>query len=157
MGNELIIQNVDQVGKVAEQETKQERQFLDLGPSADNQTEIDRVSNDSSSEERTRSATPQNNVNELSYRKKDVVAHTNNDQDEGSNLRDGKRVGREESPESESQGWGPNKVPKLNNGSKPIEQSADATMRKARVSVRARSEAPMVYITYLFLFILNQT
>lgn len=137
-------ENVDQVGKVAEQETKQERQFLDLGPSADNQTEIDRVSNDSSSEERTRSATPQNNVNELSYRKKDVVAHNNNDQDEGSNLRDGKRVGREESPESESQGWGPNKVPKLNNGSKPIEQSADATMRKARVSVRARSEAPMI-------------
>ncbi|XP_039050147.1 WRKY transcription factor 6-like isoform X2 [Hibiscus syriacus] len=74
------------------------------------------LSTHSSSEERTRSGTPQNNVE--------------------------KRIGREESPESES--WGPNsKVPKLNSG-KPIDQSAEATMRKARVSVRARSEAPMI-------------
>lgn len=121
---------------------------MDLGPSAaaadHNQTNTDRVSNDSSSEDRTRSATPQNNVDEASkYRNKDVVGFTS-DQDDSSNLRDGKRVGREESPESESQGWGPNKVPKLNSISKPIEQSTDATMRKARVSVRARSEAPMV-------------
>ncbi|KAL9275529.1 WRKY transcription factor 42-like protein, partial [Drosera capensis] len=51
--------------------------------------------------------------------------------------------GREESPGSEDQVWGSNKIPKLNNA-KVVEQAADATMRKARVSVRARSEAPMI-------------
>ncbi|PON52119.1 WRKY domain containing protein [Parasponia andersonii] len=134
------------------QEVKHERQFLDLGPSATAETD-DQVSNNSSSDERTRSATPQNNILEtaskdnyvkynstISTTSKDVVPF---DQDQSSI---GKRIGREESPESESQGWAPIKVPKLNSGggSKPIEQSADATMRKARVSVRARSEAPMI-------------
>lgn len=121
---------------------KHERQFLDLGPSATADTD-DQVSNNSSSEERTRSATPQNNTTVNTTNSKDAMPF---DQDQSSNFRDGKRVGREESPESESQGWAANKVPKLNSGSKPIEQSADATMRKARVSVRARSEAPMVHI-----------
>lgn len=52
---------------------------------------------------------------------------------------------RVESPELESEGWVSNKVPKLNSAEKSIDQSAaEATMRKARVSVRARSEAPMV-------------
>ncbi|GAB2240030.1 hypothetical protein Droror1_Dr00020548 [Drosera rotundifolia] len=50
---------------------------------------------------------------------------------------------RDDSPGFENQGWGSNKVPKFNN-SKVIEQATDATMRKARVSVRARSEAPMI-------------
>ncbi|KAL3624994.1 DNA binding domain [Castilleja foliolosa] len=40
----------------------------------------------------------------------------------------------------ESDAWGPNKAPKLS-PSNAVEQS---TMRKARVSVRARSEAPMI-------------
>ncbi|KAK6149731.1 hypothetical protein DH2020_017256 [Rehmannia glutinosa] len=44
---------------------------------------------------------------------------------------------------SESEGWAPQKAAKLN-PIKPVDQSAEATMRKARVSVRARSEAPMV-------------
>lgn len=95
------------------------RQFLNLGPREETKTDNE-VSN-SSSEARTRSASPQNNVS------------TN-----------GKRVGREESPESETQGWVPNKVPKLNSPPKPIDQATEATMRKARVSVRARSEAPMI-------------
>lgn len=57
-------------------------------------------------------------------------------------VRDGKRLGREESPETES-----NKVQKVNNSSPPtFDQSTEATMRKARVSVRARSEATMVII-----------
>lgn len=43
----------------------------------------------------------------------------------------------------ESEGWAPNKAPRLS-PTKPVEQSA---MRKARVSVRARSEAPMVIIS----------
>lgn len=100
------------------------RQFMDLGPGGP--AETDEVSH-SSSEDRTVSGSPRNiNKNEV--------------------VREGKRVGREESPESESQGWVPNKAPKLS-PSKPaaIDQSAaEATMRKARVSVRARSEAPMV-------------
>ncbi|KAK1556466.1 hypothetical protein Q3G72_005424 [Acer saccharum] len=118
------------------------RQFLDLGPSAA-AAEIDHeVSNNiSSSEERTQSGTPPN--------KTDIVSL---DQD-NSSIRDGKRINREESPESETQGgnWGPNKAQKLNNSTaavapaKSIDQSsAEATMRKARVSVRARSEAPMI-------------
>ncbi|KAK2644535.1 hypothetical protein Ddye_019730 [Dipteronia dyeriana] len=118
------------------------RQFLDLGPSAV-AAEIDHeVSNNiSSSEERTQSGTPPN--------KNEIVSL---DQ-ENSSFRDGKRINREESPESETQGgnWGPNKAQKLNNSTaaaaptKSIDQSsAEATMRKARVSVRARSEAPMI-------------
>ncbi|CAA3023935.1 probable WRKY transcription factor 31 [Olea europaea subsp. europaea] len=48
-----------------------------------------------------------------------------------------KRIGREESPESH--GLASKKVPKLN----PY-QTPEATMRKARVSIRAISEAPMI-------------
>lgn len=95
------------------------RQFLNLGPREETKTENE-VSN-SSSEARTRSDSPQNNVSA-----------------------NGKRVGREESPESETQGWVPNKVAKPDSPPKPIDQATEATMRKARVSVRARSEAPMV-------------
>ncbi|CAK9157977.1 unnamed protein product [Ilex paraguariensis] len=51
--------------------------------------------------------------------------------------------GRDDSPDQGSQGWGPNKVPRLN-PSKDVDQATEATMRKARVSVRARSEAPMI-------------
>lgn len=110
------------------------RQFLDLGRSA----EADEMSH-SSSDERTRSATPQTNMETASVK--------NNGNQENSSFRDGKRVGREDSPDSESQGWNPSKVQKLNSPpSKVIDQSTEATMRKARVSVRARSEAPMVCV-----------
>lgn len=57
-----------------------------------------------------------------------------------------KKIGRAESPESDS--CGPNKIPKLN-PSKPVDQSTVATMKKARVSVRVRSEAPMVIMSLL--------
>lgn len=103
------------------------RQFLDLGPSGGhNQAH-------SSSEERTQSESGINNV-ELSHNGNRMNAM-------------GKRVGRDDSPESES--WNPNKAPKIgtaasNSNSKAIEQATEATMRKARVSVRARSEAPMI-------------
>lgn len=46
---------------------------------------------------------------------------------------------REDSPED-----GSNKVARLN-PTKNVDQATEATMRKARVSVRARSEAPMVH------------
>ncbi|OIT08408.1 PREDICTED: probable WRKY transcription factor 31 isoform X1 [Nicotiana attenuata] len=97
------------------------RQFMELGPSSAKADPMDEPSQShSTSEERTLSGSPRNHM-EMS--------------------RD-KAIGREESPESES--WVPNKVPKLMNSSKPVEQTAEATMRKARVSVRARSEAPMI-------------
>uniref|UniRef100_A0A1J3CQF9 Putative WRKY transcription factor 42 n=1 Tax=Noccaea caerulescens TaxID=107243 RepID=A0A1J3CQF9_NOCCA len=76
---------------------------------------------------------------------------------ENSNSRqNGKRLlAREESPDTESNGWGsPNKIPKHLHpsssgngdiGANAIDRAAaEATMRKARVSVRARSEAPML-------------
>lgn len=129
------------------------RQFIGLGPSAETDHE---VSNCSSDEERTLSGTPPNNVEAASKEhvnsngKNEIVSF--DDQAaaaaaaENSNC---KRIGREESPESETQGWGPNnKVQKLSSA-KGIDQSNEATMRKARVSVRARSEAPMVYIPYV--------
>lgn len=54
-----------------------------------------------------------------------------------------KRIDRHENQESEA--WDPNKAPKFSPGPKPAaDQPAEATMRKARVSVRARSEAPMI-------------
>ncbi|XP_019170190.1 PREDICTED: probable WRKY transcription factor 31 isoform X2 [Ipomoea nil] len=101
------------------------RQFLELvpggGAAAAAQTDEASQSH-TTSEERTLSAgSPRNNNTELS-RHKGIIA-------------------REDSPDSES--WAPNKLPKLN-PSKPVDQAAEATMRKARVSVRARSEAPMI-------------
>ncbi|KAF5728571.1 WRKY family transcription factor [Tripterygium wilfordii] len=105
------------------------RQFMDLRPSPAAETD-ENVSN-SSSDERTRSGSPRNNIE---------VASKTSVQDNG------KRVGREDSPESE---WNTaNKAQKLNNSAKSsgsVDQyTSDATMRKARVSVRARSEAPMI-------------
>lgn len=69
----------------------------------------------------------------------------------------GKRLlEREESPDTESNGWAnPNKVSKHNvssnncNGNAIDQSAAEATMRKARVSVRARSEATTVTIVLL--------
>ncbi|GKV02001.1 hypothetical protein SLEP1_g14496 [Rubroshorea leprosula] len=116
------------------------RQFIDLGPSGT--AETDDLSH-SSSEERTRSGSPSNNIEAVS---KDYVKSNGKneitpfDQDTSS-LRNGKRRG--ESPEPE--GWGNNKVQKPNPAAKgTVDQSTEATMRKARVSVRARSEAPMI-------------
>ncbi|CAL1397583.1 unnamed protein product [Linum trigynum] len=109
------------------------RRFLALMPPGE--------TSNSSSDERTRS--------ESSPRKRSSVSG-----------------GRAESPESETQGWNspnnPNKLQKLSappahstGPSKSItaqqqqeqqqpNSNAEATMRKARVSVRARSEAPMI-------------
>lgn len=106
--------------------------LLELGPSGT--TEVDNNNNNevsnSSSDERTRSISPPHN------------------NDNGKS-----EIVREESPDSDiqPQGWGsgPNKLQKIN-PSNSMDQSpsntAEATMRKARVSVRARSEAPMVCI-----------
>ncbi|KAL0771963.1 hypothetical protein Bca101_037114 [Brassica carinata] len=100
-------------------ETIVPRQFLDLVPSrAPGEAEV--VSN-SSTEDRTRSGGSS------------AAERRNNE------VRDGKRLGREESPETES-----NKLQKVNNSSPTTFDQPEAIMRKARVSVRASSEAPMI-------------
>ncbi|KAL0873605.1 hypothetical protein Bca101_023310 [Brassica carinata] len=124
--------------KLQEMQTMVPRQFMDLGPSsgaAEQDAEV-------SSEERTmlRSGSPP------------LLLENSNPRDSGKRL-----LGREESPESESNAWGnPNKVSKHNpptgsnnsnnNGNRNLidQSAAEATMRKARVSVRARSEATMI-------------
>ncbi|XAR65671.1 hypothetical protein NMG60_11009855 [Bertholletia excelsa] len=105
-------------------EEKKPRQFLELGP-------VETNPSNSSSEERTISGSPPSNRNEM----------VRIDQDEG-NDQDSKAIAREESPESE--GWVSNKLQKINSSSKGADQAPETTMRKARVSVRARSEAPMI-------------
>lgn len=64
-----------------------------------------------------------------------------------------KRLDRDENQEPE--GWEPNKAPKLSPPKPAADQPAEATMRKARVSVRARSEAPMVLLTFVSKRFLN--
>ncbi|RID78390.1 hypothetical protein BRARA_A01226 [Brassica rapa] len=124
-------------GKRQEVQTMVPRQFMDLGPSsgaAEQDAEV-------SSEERTmlRSGSPP------------LLLENSNPRESGKRL-----LAREESPESESNAWGnPNKVSKHNppsggnnnnNGNRNLidQSAAEATMRKARVSVRARSEATMI-------------
>nr|GMD38490.1 probable WRKY transcription factor 31 [Ipomoea batatas] len=96
------------------------RQFMDLGLAT-------RRSNDGAVDEANLSSSPEGrNVKERSSRSP---------------------TSREESPEKgSSSGWGPNKVPRLDHGpeSSSVDQATEATMRKARVSVRARSDAPMI-------------
>ncbi|XWS30961.1 hypothetical protein CRYUN_Cryun23aG0036100 [Craigia yunnanensis] len=110
------------------------RQFMDLGLAAAAAVDTDEPSL-SSSEGRShdRSGSPNNNTEvaskEFGLRKR-------------GNSEEGRRTGREDSPDQASQGWGANKVPRFNS-SKNVDQT-EATIRKARVSVRARSEEPMI-------------
>ncbi|OVA09775.1 DNA-binding WRKY [Macleaya cordata] len=120
------------------------RQFMDLGLATNPTDHTDEPSH-SSSEGRSRehSGSPHNNIEVASMdyesqkngtSKKEIVLFDQEKSD----------FGREESPvDPSTQGWVPNKIPKLN-ASKNVEQPMEATMRKARVSVRARSEAPMI-------------
>lgn len=120
------------------------RQFMDLGLAATNAvaaTDNDEISLSSSEgRSRERSRSPPNNNN-----------NNNNKNSENGNNEEGlvfdqdkkgfnRGIEREDSPDH--QGWGPNKLARLNS-SKNVDQT-EATIRKARVSVRARSEAPMV-------------
>lgn len=111
------------------------RQFLDFVPNAiiaDNEEPLNSLS-----DERTRrdsSGSPVSNKMEINRSEELCEAP-----DSSKRSRSGK---------SDTQGnWAATKVPKIEEISKPVEQSMEATMRKARVSVRARSEAPMVSLT----------
>ncbi|XP_077252479.1 putative WRKY transcription factor 31 [Tasmannia lanceolata] len=105
------------------------RQFMDLGPNAT--TETDDPSH-SSSVERSRECS-RSSPNNLEVVSKELTAKSGH----------GRGTQREESPDQGSPGWVPNKAQKLPE-SKNVDQSTEPTMRKARVSVRARSEAPMI-------------
>nr|URH10323.1 WRKY54 [Phoebe bournei] len=116
------------------------RQFMDLGPAATAETDEPSQSS-SEGRSRDRAGSPHKNaevVSKNNINSREIVALDHDKTDFG----DG-RVRREESPDQSSQGWVPNKLPKLPT-SKNVDQSSEATMRKARVSVRARSEAPMI-------------
>ena len=106
------------------------RQFMDLGLAA----AADEPSL-SSSEGRShdRSGSPNNNT-EVASKQFGLRKRGSSEESRG--------TGREDSLDQGSEGWGANKVPRFNS-SKNVDQT-EATMRKARVSVRARSEAPMV-------------
>lgn len=114
-------------GGKAEEKKQGGRQFLEVGGGS-GEAEVDELEvSNSSSDERTPSCSPEKNQN------------------------NGKssEMGREE--DSDSQGPNSNKLQKLNHpSSNSMDQtqtlSTEATMRKARVSVRARSEAPMVRV-----------
>lgn len=131
----------DHENAMKKNQTMVPRQFLDLGPMSAAAVETDEISN-SSSEERTRDGSR----SPLAKMEVASSAHNNKAEQDSSGARDGDKRGvRNESPDdSETQGWGPNKAAKLEAARTSIEQSAEATMRKARVSVRARSEAPMI-------------
>ncbi|KAF6173265.1 hypothetical protein GIB67_026960 [Kingdonia uniflora] len=100
------------------------RQFMDLGLATALETD-DRSQSSSDGRSRNRSGSPQSIAEMISKENQLQI--------------NGKRIEREESPEQV-----PNKFPKLSLTQKNVEQAAEATMRKARVSVRARSEAPMI-------------
>ncbi|KAK9681522.1 hypothetical protein RND81_10G008200 [Saponaria officinalis] len=136
--NEVIMQ-----GKAEEKTHMVPRQFLDLGSNKVNNETNDLTSQTLSDQDRTVDrpiGSPQNMM--------EIASRNNDDNKKEIALYDHGKGIREESPEdSDTQGWVPNKVPKLNvpRVTSPVEQAAaEATMRKARVSVRARSEAPMI-------------
>ncbi|KAJ4975339.1 hypothetical protein NE237_000445 [Protea cynaroides] len=121
------------------------RQFMDLGPAAT--AETDEPSQCSSEDHSAGERSPQNNLEVASkeYRPQKYNGNTSDiisfEQEDKNEFGEGRR---EESPDQASQAWLPNKVPKLN-APKNVDQSTEAaTMRKVRVSVRARSEAPMI-------------
>ncbi|KAK8914179.1 WRKY transcription factor 6 [Platanthera zijinensis] len=112
------------------------RQFMDLGLATDAEEPSTNSSAGAGSHD-TSSPSPANR--ERSGNSKEMIAF------------DGGGFRREGSPENSSHVWAPTTMQsKLGGGggdaagSKGIEQAQEATMRKARVSVRARSEAPMI-------------
>lgn len=127
------------------------RRFMDLGLASAEDPNTDDHS-PTSSEERSpdRSGSPGNNSEMAS---KGVSL----DQDR-SHKEYGKRTSRDQvSPDQRvsTQGWNPNKVPRFSPPESSVDQT-EATIRKARVSVRARSEAAMVPPIYIYIYIYSQ-
>lgn len=116
------------------------QQFMDPRPSAT----LD-VNEPSASDDKTQelSASPdQNNMEVVSKEREQRQIMIQNS---------GKHVSVEqEATDRTSQSWGSPKSPKLDHLSKNEEQVSEVPFRKARVSVRARSEAPLVSTTASF-------
>ncbi|PKA59119.1 putative WRKY transcription factor 42 [Apostasia shenzhenica] len=120
------------------------RQFIDLGRAADAADEPSQCSTDGGSGDQ--SSSPAKNGSRKEIVPLRIAGNSG-----------GGRSGfvRDESPENSSQGWAPNDQPKLGLGSEAPDQAHESTMRKARVSVRARSEAPMVISEILMQLIIS--
>ncbi|GMI69092.1 hypothetical protein like AT1G62300 [Hibiscus trionum] len=129
----LMQQQRDGKGEKTEEQKKSNgglmvpRQFMDLGLAATAAAEVDTdepsiSSTEGRSQDRSGSPNAEAASKDFRLRKRE-------------NSEEGRRAGREDSPDG-------NKVPRFNS-SKNVDQT-EATMRKARVSVRARSEAPMI-------------
>ncbi|XP_022753920.1 probable WRKY transcription factor 31 [Durio zibethinus] len=124
------------------------RQFMDLGQAA--KAKNDELS-ESSSEGRFQelSGSPGNTIVEsMERRQKNSTSRNETVPSDSSrkDLMDPGRNQREDTPEGRPHpGWFSNKVPKFNS-SRDVEQAQEtmAMIRKARVSVRARSEASMI-------------
>ncbi|KAK9092033.1 hypothetical protein Syun_026944 [Stephania yunnanensis] len=124
------------------------RQFMDLGLATGAETE-EHSQSSSEGKNRVRTGSPHNNAEVVSNNEFQKIARNNEiahyDQEKSIEFREERVVERdEESPDQASNGWIPNKFLKLNTSPKNVDPSAEATMRKARVSVRARSEASMI-------------
>ncbi|KAM7504205.1 hypothetical protein LguiB_003109 [Lonicera macranthoides] len=127
------------------------RQFMDLGQAAISDHKDEHSLHESRSEDRIRDCSTSG-----SPRHKEEVSRAYDQQQHMKNIAkveidtvDEQRMQRnnirEENPDKEYQEWrSPNKVPKFHSSSEFDQQAAEARMRKARVSVRARSEASMI-------------
>lgn len=115
------------------------RQFMDLGLAATNAGDAD---DHSLSSGRSQDRSPPGHNMEVASRELGS-RKINGIVDDEKEL--GREIEREDSPPA--QAVAANKFPRFN-PSENVDQ-AEATMRKARVSVRARSEAPMVHSIYI--------
>ncbi|TKY66988.1 WRKY transcription factor 6 [Spatholobus suberectus] len=121
------------------------RQFMDLGLATNADT--DEPSSSSGGRSQDRSGSPGNNNVEVASKELGTSKNNGNVNDEGVVYDQEKKkycrgIEREDSPLGHAFA-GDNKVPRFSPPKNNVDQ-AEATMRKARVSVRARSEAPMI-------------
>ncbi|KAK8981370.1 hypothetical protein V6N11_060042 [Hibiscus sabdariffa] len=138
----LMQQQQDGKGEKPEEQKKSNgelmvpRQFMDLGlaaavaAAAEVETEEPSLSS-TDGRSQDRSGSPNAEVASKDFRSR-----------KRGSSEEGRGTGREDSPDG-------NKVPRFNS-SKTVDQT-EATMRKARVSVRARSEAPMIVCFFVLL------
>jgi hypothetical protein len=122
-------------GKVEGKDIVVPRQFMDLRLATNGDIADENSLSSSEGRSHDRSGSPPRTNGEVKAPKEGIVFDHQDKKEEH-----GCKIGREDSPDQ--QGWTPNKLPRFNSP-KEVDQT-EATMRKARVSVRARSEAAMV-------------
>ncbi|KAM1116833.1 hypothetical protein ACFX15_007036 [Malus domestica] len=115
------------------------RQFMDMGRAE--KDELSQCSHEGCRSQDCSGSFPRNNIVESMECCKGT-SHVHRDISGRSST-----TGAEDSPDHEFQGWIPNKVPKLMSPPREVDQASSETIsmiKKARVSVRARSEASMI-------------